>query len=66
MTRIPEKLECGYDEEFTVFSPQHTINALIDYIHHRAELEDQRYRELTSRINTIAGNQLEMFRKIKD
>ena len=37
-------------------------NKLIDYLTARQELEDTRYKELTSRIDTIAGNQLEMKR----
>lgn len=62
MTQIPKKLECGYGEEFIVFSPQYTINAVIDYLTAREELEDKRYIELTSRIDTITGNQSEMKR----
>lgn len=66
MPQIPSKLDQykGYGQPFGHMMD--AINQLIDYLHHRAELEDQRYKELTSRIDTIAGNQLEMFRKIKD
>jgi len=31
-TQIPEKIQCGYGEAFIVFSPEYTINRLIDYI----------------------------------
>lgn len=62
MPQIPSKLDQykGYGQPFGHMMD--AINQLITYLHHRAELEDQRYKELTSRIDTIAGNQLEMKR----
>lgn len=47
MTQIPEKLD-AHSPHYQMIN---TINQLIDYLH-----------ELTSRIDTIAGNQLEMKR----
>jgi hypothetical protein len=71
MTQIPEKIDrLPYDiaklYSTAVLGEYYKrdviINQLIDYLTARQELEDARYKELTSRIDTIAGNQLEMKR----
>lgn len=51
MTQIPKKLD-AHSPHYQMIN---TINQLIDYLH-----------ELTSRIDTIAGNQLEMNREDDD
>jgi hypothetical protein len=56
MTQIPKWFSSTDDRA------EEKINEIIDYLTARQELEDQRYKELTSRIDTIAGNQLEMKR----
>lgn len=54
MTQIPNWFSSTDDRA------EEKINEIIDYLTARQELEDARYKELTSRIDTIAGNQLEM------
>ncbi len=70
MTKIPSKVD-GPDTVGLGYWP-HQVNAmllkelqkshnqLIDYLTAREELGDARHKELTSRIDTIEGNQLEM------
>lgn len=63
MKPLPEKMECGYGEEFTIFSPQYAINALIDHLtDYEAEIA-RRLTKLDNRIQTIANNQLGMKRE---
>lgn len=65
MKPLPEKMECGYGEEFTIFSPQYAINALIDHLtDYEAEIA-RRLTKLDNRIQTIANNQLGMKRDFK-
>lgn len=70
MTQIPEKIEpptmtttasdivtiCPLNQEAVA------INKLIDYLTARQELEDTRYKDITSRLSVISKNQLEMKR----
>ncbi len=54
MTQIPDWFSSTDDRA------EEKINEIIDYLTARQELEDSRYKELTSRIDTITGNPLEM------
>ncbi len=63
MTQIPEKIvggEASTQEVLNFLTDK--FNNLITYLTARQELEDTRYKELTSRLGVISKNQLEMKR----
>jgi hypothetical protein len=56
MTQIPNWFSSTDDRA------EEKINEIIDYLTARQELEDQRYKDINSRLDVISTNQLEMKR----